>query len=90
MSCESELHDLIDIGRRILHQRCEQQLCDEWRQRAFLVLCGLLGPQHEHAKLFQTNEYCKIRSLLMRAQILWQIQDWVSQGLVPVQRKGVS
>jgi hypothetical protein len=52
MLVESELNDLINVGRRIFHENCEQQFCDEWRQRSFELLSELLGPDQEYTKLF--------------------------------------
>jgi hypothetical protein len=84
MTCETELRDLIDTGRRILQQGCKQQPCDEWRQRAFPLLCELLGPRHEHSRLFQSNDCCGVKSLVMRVEVLTRLEDMVSQGHVPV------
>jgi hypothetical protein len=84
---ESELHDLIGIGRQILHEGCEQELCDAWRQRAYEMLCELLGPQHEYARLFQGKECCEIKTLLLRANVLAQVRDMVSHGHLPFPTK---
>jgi hypothetical protein len=84
MSYESELHDLISVGRRILHEGCEQQLCDEWRQRAFELLCELLGPQHEYTKLFQGGECCDVKRLLVRANVLSTVKELQARGTLPL------
>jgi hypothetical protein len=87
MTYESELHDLISVGRRILREDCEQQLCDEWRQRAHDLLCELLGPRHEYTELFRGKECCEVKSLLVRANILSTVKDLLARGTLPSKRK---
>jgi hypothetical protein len=87
MSSESELHELIDIGRRILHERCEQRLCNEWRLRAYELLCELLGSQHEYARLFQGDECCDIKNLFVRANVLMCVKDLVERRKLSLERK---
>jgi hypothetical protein len=87
MSFDSDLHDLIEMGRRILHEGCEQRLCDQWRRRAFQLLGDLLEPQHEYSRLFQGNERCEIKRLLIRADALARVRDLVSRGHLRGSRK---
>jgi hypothetical protein len=90
MSIESELKELIDVGRHILHEGCEQELCDEWREQCFQTLCELLGPHHELAKAFHGNECCEVKSLLIRANILAWVLELISVGHLPVIRAPLS
>jgi hypothetical protein len=86
MLFESELQDLIDIGRRILHEGCEQKLCDMWRHRCFQLLSKLLGPQHEYIALFQGNECCDVKSLLVRVKLLCAVRDLLDRRELPLGR----
>lgn len=89
MFSEKQLDELIGTGRRILHEGCEQQLCHEWRERALRLLCELLGPQHEYTKLFQSNECCEVKSLLVRANVLSTVKDLLVRGRLSVRRDDV-
>lgn len=87
MSSASQLDALVEVGRQILHEGCEQEFCEKWRQQAFQFLSHLLGPQHEYTKLFEDKEACEIKNLLVRANVLTLVRDLVSQGHLPVRRR---
>lgn len=87
MTTECVLQDLIRIGRRILHERRRQELCDVWRRMAYDTLCDLVGPRHEYAMLFQDEECCEIKTLLRRAAILSLVKDMVVHGQLPISSK---